>query len=323
MSISVSVVIPTYKRDELLYRCLKSLFVQKFNPLAYEIIVADDAPSERTRQLVETESTKRCFPILRYIPVTKSHGPAAARNCGWRAALGNIIAFTDDDCIPTPDWLQAGVAAFTGGVAGVSGKITVPIPPVPTDYQYNTSRLQDSEFVTANCFYLRDTLCAVGGFDERFTTAWREDADLFFTLLKKNKKMVRIPDAVVIHPVRQAPWGVGLREHRKVMFNALLYKKHPLLYRQIIQRWPPWDYYCIVCSFILLPLSILYGLWYSTLGLISLWMFLTGRFFLKRIRRKSRCLSHITEMAATSIAIPFVAVFWRIYGAIKFRVFFL
>jgi len=156
VAISVSVVIPTYKRDELLYRCLKSLFAQEFNPLAYEIIVVDDAQSQRTRQLVEMESTKRCFPILRYIPVTRLHGPAAARNRGWRAALGNIIAFTDDDCIPTPTWLQAGLAAFTDGVAGVSGKIIVPIPPVPTDYQYNTSRLRDCEFVTANCFYRRD-----------------------------------------------------------------------------------------------------------------------------------------------------------------------
>ncbi len=323
MAISVSVVIPTYKRDELLYRCLKSLFAQEFNPLAYEIIVVDDAQSQRTRQLVEMESTKRCFPILRYIPVTRLHGPAAARNRGWRAALGNIIAFTDDDCIPTPTWLQAGLAAFTDGVAGVSGKIIVPIPPVPTDYQYNTSRLRDCEFVTANCFYLRDSLYAVGGFDERFTTAWREDADLFFTMIKKNKKMVCTPEAIVIHPVRQVPWGVGLREHKKIMFNALLYKKHPLLYRKIVQRWPPWNYYCIVCASILLPPSVFYGSWYSTVSLISFWVFLTGRFFLKRIKRTSHSLSHITEMATTSIAIPFVAVFWRIYGAIKFRVFFL
>lgn len=323
MSIFVSVVIPTYKRDELLYRCINGLFMQEFNSLAYEVIVVDDAKSQRTRQLVERESTKRYFPILRYISVTGSHGPAAARNRGWKAALGNIIAFTDDDCIPTPNWLKAGVAAFTDGVAGVSGKIIVPIPPVPTDYQYNTSRLQDCEFVTANCFYLRDSLCAVDGFDERFTTAWREDADLFFTMLKKNKKMVRTQEAVVIHPVRQASWGIGLREHKKVMFNALLYKKHPRLYRKIVQRWPPWNYYGIVCSFILLPPSIFYGSWYLTFSLISFWTFLTGKFFLKRIKSTSRSLSHITEMATTSIAIPFIAVFWRIYGAIKFRVFFL
>lgn len=323
MAISVSVVIPTYKRDELLYRCLNSLFMQEFDPLAYEIIVADDASNQSTKQLIERESSKRYFPVLRYIPVTRLHGPAAARNCGWRAAAGNIIAFTDDDCIPTPNWLEAGVAAFTDEVVGVSGKITVPIPLFPTDYQYNTSKLQDSKFVTANCFYLRETLYAVGGFDEKFTAAWREDADLYFTMLKNNKKMICIPDAVVIHPVRQASWGVGLKEHKKIMFNALLYKKHPLLYRKIVQRWPPLDYYGIVCAFFLLPASILYGSWYSTFSLISFWAFLTGRFFLKRIKSTSRSLSHITEMAATSVAIPFVAIYWRIYGAIKFRVFFM
>ncbi|MCF6159099.1 MAG: glycosyltransferase [wastewater metagenome] len=323
MTVSVSVVVPTFNRNELLKCCLTHLFAQEYEPSSFEIIVVDDAQSRETRHLVESEGAKRRFPVLRYIPATTSHGPAAARNYGWRAASGKIIAFTDDDCLPSPGWLKAGVAAFTDGVAGVSGKLFIPIPPVPTDYEYNASLLQYADFVTANCFYLRDALTSVHGFDERFTAAWREDSDLFFRLLKEKRKMVCAPEAVVIHPVRSAPWGIGLKEHRKIMFNALLYKKHPLLYRRYIQRCPPWHYYCIVCTSILLPFSVFYDLRYMRIGLICIWVYMTGSFLLKRIWRTSRSLTHIAEMVITSIAIPYFAVFWRVYGAIKFRVFFL
>lgn len=323
MAISVSVVVPTFRRNELLRRCLTGLFAQKYEPSSFEIIVVDDARSVETRLLIESEGKKRRFPILRYIPAIRSHGPAAARNCGWRAASGKIIAFTDDDCIPSPGWLKAGVAAFTGGIAGVSGKIIVPIPRIPTDYEYNASLLQDTEFITANCFYLREALDSVGGFDERFTAAWREDSDLIFRLLKERRKMTRAADAVVIHPVRNAPWGIGIKEHKKTMFNALLYKKHPHFYRRYVQRWPPWHYYCIVCASTLLPFSVFYGLKYVTMGLTFTWVFMTGRFFFKRIRNTSHSLTHIMEMATTSIAIPYIAVFWRVYGSVKFRVFFM
>ncbi|GAB63806.1 glycosyltransferase [Candidatus Jettenia caeni] len=323
MTISVSVILPTFRRDELLQRCLTSLFAQEYESSSYEIIVVDDARRQETQKLVEREKTRRGFPSLRYIPAGNTHGPAAARNCGWRVAAGDIVAFTDDDCIPSSTWLKAGVAAFTKGVVGVSGKIIVPIPSVPTDYEYTVSRLEHSEFVTANCFYLRDVIRLAGGFDEKYTAAWREDADLFFTLLKKNVKLVYAREAVVIHPVRYAPWGISLREHKKCMFNALLYKKHPVLYRQRIQQLPPWDYYSIVCASILLPFSVIYNLEYVTMGLLGVWILMTGRFFFKRVRKTSRSFIHIAEMAVTSVVIPFLAVFWRVYGAIKFRVFFL
>ncbi|TMC66987.1 MAG: hypothetical protein E6J21_00585 [Chloroflexota bacterium] len=176
-----------------------------------------------------------------------------------------IIAFTDDDCIPTPGWLSAGMAAFTGSVLGVSGRLIVPLEGVPTDYERNAAQLADSEFVTANCFYRRSCLEVIGGFDENFTSAWREDSDLIFALMRRfvddgsgnqprepgkivedtlSCPFVHAPDAIVIHPLRPAQWGISLRQQRKSMFNALLYKKHPRLYRQKIQATPPlhWGY---------------------------------------------------------------------------------
>src|SRR5690606_30934416 len=105
------------------------------------------------------------YPHLTYLPAYASKGPAAARNLGWRAALGKIIAFTDDDCLPEKDWLANGVAAFVHGVAGVSGRVIVPLSDQPTDNERNATGLARSDFVTANCFYRRAVLEEVGGFD--------------------------------------------------------------------------------------------------------------------------------------------------------------
>src|SRR4051812_48386246 len=105
----VSVVIPTYRRPDLLGRCLAALAAQDFDPSAYELLVADDAASDATRKQVEALTA---HPAVRYVPVTGPHGPAAARNAGWRAARGPVIAFTDDDCIPDRGWLAAGVGVL-------------------------------------------------------------------------------------------------------------------------------------------------------------------------------------------------------------------
>jgi GT2 family glycosyltransferase len=321
------VVVPTCKRPELLARCLDALLAQDFDAQDYEIIVADDANCPATARQVTliAEKARLLGCTVRYIPLSSScsHGPAAARNAGWRAACGEIIAFTDDDCIPQEQWLQAGVAAMADGVTGVAGNLVLPLEGVPTDYEYNAAQLGKNDFVTANCFYRRAALQEVGGFDERFTSAWREDTDLAFTLLAQGAKFTTAPDAVVIHPVRPAPWGVSIRQQRKSMFNALLYKKHPALYRQKIQAAPPWRYYVILCALLTALIGVLSGAWLLALAGLLLWLGLTAHFCWQRLRHTSHAPRHVAEMIVTSMLIPPLSIFWRLYGAVKFRVFFL
>src|SRR6185312_2066302 len=95
----VSVVVPTYRRPDLLDRCLTALAAQDFDAWAYEIVVADDAASDATRRQVEGWAAKNPVPA-HYLAVTATRGPSGARNAGWRLARGEIVAFTDDDCIP-------------------------------------------------------------------------------------------------------------------------------------------------------------------------------------------------------------------------------
>jgi cellulose synthase/poly-beta-1,6-N-acetylglucosamine synthase-like glycosyltransferase len=301
------------------------LLAQDLAPTIYEVIVVDDAVCEETRQLVECWARKArvCGHTIRYIAVTGSHGPAAARNRGWCAAQGEVIAFTDDDCIPSPDWLRAGMAAMCDGIVGVAGRLIMPIPAIPTDYEYNATVLTACDFVTANCFYRKAALEAVGGFDERFAAAWREDSDLIFTLRERGASVTCAPDAMVVHPVRPASWGVSIKQQRKSLFNALLYKKHPVLYRQYIQAAPPWPYYAIIGALLVALMGVSRRSGILTLVGLGLWTWLTGRFCMQRLRYTSHAPRHVIEMMITSVAIPPLAIFWRLRGALKFRVFFL
>jgi glycosyltransferase involved in cell wall biosynthesis len=361
MAPRVSVVLPTYKRPDLLARCLRCLLDQDMDSEAYEIIVVDDAANLETKLQVEGIAQQKLAywapvasrkqttgqyepstgnrgpeglfdpetgiknpPRIRYIPVVGNHGPAAARNRGWEAAEGDIIAFIDDDCVPSSGWLRSGLKAFEDlGVEGVSGQVIVPTSEEPTDYELNLSNLEKSDFVTANCFYRKDALQELGGFDERFTMAWREDSDLYFSLLEREAKLATAPDAIVFHPVRQAPWGISIREQRKSMFNALLFKKHPFHYRERMNMRLPGHYYLNVAG---LLAAMLGGMVQHTLlaatGL-TLWFGLSLYFSGLRLERTSHRLRHVADMTVTSALIPTLAVFWRLVGALKYRVFFI
>ena len=106
----LSVVVPTYRRPELLRRCLRALLQQSIGPGTYEIIVVDDGRQDAVRELVH-ELASPDAPALRYLR-PHGRGPAGARNLGWRAARAPLVAFTDDDTIAHPQWLEHGEAAL-------------------------------------------------------------------------------------------------------------------------------------------------------------------------------------------------------------------
>ncbi len=320
----VSVIVPTYRRPDLLRRCLTALCHQDLGADCYEIVVADDAASDETRRQIEEFAKAETRPI-QYVPVRGAHGPAAARNAGWRASRGAVLAFTDDDCVPEPGWLRIGLAALhqDPALTAVTGRTVVPLPERPTDHERNLAGLERSEFLTANCFCRREALEAIGGFDERFALAWREDSDLHFNLLERGGKLRRVPEAVVVHPLRPAPWGNCLREQRKALFEALLYKKHPHLYRQRIHPGCPGDYYLMTAALLAATGLAIAGSFLPALGALAIWLVLMCRFLARRLRRNSLAPRHVVEMLVTSLLIPPLSIYWRLRGAVAFRVPFL
>ncbi|HTH44601.1 MAG TPA: glycosyltransferase [Oxalicibacterium sp.] len=320
--LAVSVVVPTCGRPELLNRCLRALCYQTLAAEHYEVIIVDDRPNPKTEEIVA--AWRRWITpggaALIYLPNRGPHGPAAARNRGWRAAHSGIIAFTDDDTVPDARWLEKGLAALGSSGEVVRGRIVMPLDGMPTDYERDAKQLETADFVTANCFLRKQMLERLQGFDERFRMAWREDSDLYFRLLDLGVEVIQAPDAVVVHPVRPARWGVSISQQKKILFDALLYKKHPLLYRQKIRAQPRWDYYGIAATLLAMPLAIALGSLPLAVAAGVGWLFLTARFCMRRLRGTSMTLSHIGEMIVTSALIPPCALFWRLVGALRFRV---
>jgi glycosyltransferase involved in cell wall biosynthesis len=322
MSRKISIVIPTYRRPELLVKCVDALLNQEdFSPLDYEIIIVSDGPDEFTKGAIKSVVTSE-DPRIRFLNLPEKKGPAGARNLGWLNASGCLVAFTDDDCVPDKNWLSVIWQSYDGSEeVAFSGKVIVPLSTNPTDFELNTAHLETAEFITANCICTKKALIKTGGFDERFALAWREDSDLHFKLLL-NKIPIHKINAIVVHPVRQAPWGVSLKEQKKGMFNALLYKKYPGLYQERIRSKAPLNYYVMIFSFTGIVAGVILNVEWLVVISFTTWVALQYKFISKRLASTSRAIKHVFEMVVTSIAIPFLSVFWQLYGALKYRVLF-
>lgn len=295
--------------------------MQLLNKQDFEVIVVSDGPDEETA--VAADHFSRLMNV-RYLALPEKKGPAAARNLGWLSARASVIAFTDDDCQPDNQWLiSINEVADPSKAQAFTGRVIVPRSIQPTDYEMNTAGLETADFVTANCACTKLALYIAGGFDERFSMAWREDSDLEFKLLLQEIPVLRINAAIVVHPVREARWGISIKEQKKTLFNALLYRKFPELYRAKIQSKPPVFYYLILAFFIIFIAGLLsrYMLLTQIGGIV--WLSLTAYFVARRLHHTSRSGKHISEMIFTSMLIPFCSIYWQWYGALKYRVLFI
>jgi len=199
----VSVVMATRNRADPLERALSALLRQDLAEF-FELVVVDDASADRTAEILarlereDTPGVTVCT-LRRAVP----GGPAGARNTGWRAASGELIAFTDDDCEPEPDWLaQLAAAASTGGDAVLQGP-TVPHPDQLDRISPFTRTLDVSSlgpwFPACNIAYPRQLLERLGGFDEGFIRG--EDTDLAWRARAVGARFAWVPEARVRHAV--------------------------------------------------------------------------------------------------------------------------
>ena len=323
MQVNCSVVIPTYKRPHLLKKCLHALLLQQTS-VHFEVIVVADGKDEETFELMKHFSSSDSHFLFSFLD--KKSGPAAVRNKGWESANGELILFTDDDTQPSVNWVDSYWKAYVEhGKKDIAftGTVSVPVSQKPTDYEKNTAGLETAEFVTANCACTKNVLRQIDGFDEDFSMAWREDSELQFKLINNRISIIKVKDAVVLHPVRKVAWGASLREQKKSMFNALLYKKHPRLFRTNISASPLWNYYGMIVCFICALLYYFLEKPLPAFAFAGVWLLLLTRFIAKRLQGSSHSFSHVSEMIVTSLFIPFLSVYWTLYGAIKFKVFFL
>lgn len=162
-----------------------------------------------------------------------ARGPAAARNVGWRASRAEWVVFLDDDVVPPPGWREAlaGDLAAAVGAGATQGRIVVPVGSRPTDWERNVAGLQAAQWATADMAYRREALAAVGGFDERFPRAYREDADLGLRVVDAGWTIVR-GLRYVVHPVGDAPASISLRKQAGNADDVLMHRLHGPRWRE-------------------------------------------------------------------------------------------
>lgn len=225
----ISVVIPTRNRKSLLLETLRSLREQSYDKNRFELVIVDDGSTDGTREGVEAASNRFGYP-LRMIRQDK-RGPASARNLGMSIARGEIIAFTDDDCLPDPEWLREIAGAFSApGIWAVSGSIFSRIPPgifVHSLLSSSTLVSESDHFMTGNFAVRKDAAQRIGGFDPRFGDPWFEDYDFAYRIRGGGGEIAAAPDAKVHHPPQyQSFWGY-LRKTRFNEYLALMRVKYP------------------------------------------------------------------------------------------------
>jgi len=224
--IRYEVVVPTAGRP-----CLRSLLAALAageGPLPERVLVVDDR-ADRSGAIVEPHPPGPLAGRV-HVLVGTARGPAAARNRGWRAVRAEWVAFLDDDVFPPPGWraaLALDLAGLSEDVAGSQGRVRVPLPRDrrPTDWERNVAGLERARWATADIAYRREALAAVGGFDERFPRAYREDADLGLRIVRSGRRLVR-GRRTVLHPVAPARPAVSLAKQAGNADDALMRALH-------------------------------------------------------------------------------------------------
>jgi len=227
--VSASVVVPVRNGERVIGRCLRSLTTQDFGN-AYEIIVVDDGSTDATARMVGQ------FPKVRLIRQSPL-GPAAARNRGIEAARGDVVLFTDADCVPESGWVREMVTGMTqASAAGAKGTYTTRQQSlvarfVQIEYETKYKRLAKQttiDFVdTYSAVYRRSVLQEINGFDERFVTASVEDQELSFRVAERGHRLVFLPRARVEHLHAATLWAYARKKLRIGYWKALVLRGHP------------------------------------------------------------------------------------------------
>ncbi len=221
----ISVVIPTCHRNDLLALCLDCLApgVQTLPPEQYEVIVTDDGSRSTAQQMVQER-----YSWAKWVAGPR-RGPAANRNHGAFEAVGEWLAFTDDDCLPLPGWLEGYVQALDEEVSVYEGKttceagITSPLYQAPVNLTGGC--LWSCNFMVRHCLFDE-----ISGFDTEFTMPAGEDIDFQERLTKQNEPIVFVDKALVDHPPRREPFGRDLGEKYQAVVQLRYKSGHQGVY---------------------------------------------------------------------------------------------
>jgi HAD superfamily hydrolase (TIGR01662 family) len=312
-----SVVVPTVGRPSL--DVLLDALAAAPGPRPAELVVVDDRPGGPPLTV-----ERPGLPPVRVVR-TGGGGPARARNLGWRTVRTPWVAFLDDDVVPDPDWyerLAEDLAGLPADVAGSQGRVRVPLPADrrPTDWERGTAGLATSSWITADLAYRRAALAAVGGFDERFPRAFREDSDLALRILDTGARLVR-GQRRITHPVRPVDRWVSVRVQAGNADDVLMRRLHGPDWREradaALGRRPR-HLAVTAAGLAALGLAAARRPRAATAAALA-WAAGTAEFAWARIAPGPRDRAEVTTMALTSAAIPPLATWHWLRGVVQHR----
>jgi glycosyltransferase involved in cell wall biosynthesis len=226
---TVSIIIPTFNGASRIGHCLETLLKQIVGHDA-EILVINDGSTDKTVEVVAN------YPGVRLINQVNA-GPAAARNRGAMEARGLIILFTDDDCVPMPDWFSAMLAPFEDpNVVGVKGVYRTHQPQLAARFvqiEYEDryqlmANLPSIDFIdTYSAGFRRDRFLEMNGYDTSFPVACAEDIELSYRMSARGWLMKFVPAAIVYHTHPDAVWKYLKKKYKFAFWRVLAVRKNP------------------------------------------------------------------------------------------------
>lgn len=226
--IAVSVIVSAYNAAATLPACLQAIHSQNGNRKSFELIVVDDGSCDETAKLAQDYGAQL---------VQQTHqGIGAARNLGVRNARGDLIAFTDADCAPAPDWVDQITRPFADpeimGVKGVYAtkqrSLVARFAQQEYEEKYDLMRgLERIDFIdTYSAAYRKSVFLQNPGFDPRFSRSG-EDIEFSYRLAERGCKLVFAPPAMVYHRHPDTLRGYFRRKFFVGYWRVWMYKMHP------------------------------------------------------------------------------------------------
>jgi cellulose synthase/poly-beta-1,6-N-acetylglucosamine synthase-like glycosyltransferase len=223
----ISIIIPAFNEEKNIGRCLDGLRNQIDVHDDSEVIVIDDGSTDATREIAKAHGAR--------VLAQPNQGAAAARNFGARQANGEIILFTDADCVPDPKWVAAMLAPFAeSDVVGVGGmkktRQTEFMPRfIQLEFDYRYDRVRTHRYIdfidSGTAAYRRDIFLENNGFDTLLADA--EDVELSFRLSQQGFKMAFAPAAIVYREHQTSLWEYLRLKFTYAYWRSYVYKRFP------------------------------------------------------------------------------------------------
>lgn len=321
----VSVVISVKDRKALLAECLEALAAQSLGLARFEVVVVDNV-SRDDIAAVCAEARSRGLDI-RCLRMERDRGPAPARNRGVAVARGPVIAFTDSDCRPEPQWLERGLSAFEDPAVAFA---TGPVLPKPEQSATLSSKLtfvtasEHPTFPTANMLMRTSIFRAFGGFDESLSfkdpldrATECADTDLAWRVIKAGHARRFVPEAVMRHEIENQPLLQWVLEPTRLFLLPALVQRHPELRDALLTAklffYPPMM--AIYAAALIALAAVAWKPWLLALlplALLARGIQRTGSLDPRVLAAHAgRVLAHLPRMLVMSLSL--------LYGSLRFR----